>query len=338
MNPNIQRLLEATLGPQKTQSLAALLTMPALFERFAPDTVTRAELTQALNMALFDGLLERVPTGKAYALDIARRGEKICFDHGALRTVRCRAGQLPYGEAAFARILKPLGYRLNGVYPLERLKMMGRAYAHTDAPEEIAQYFVSELDPGQFSPAFQQAVNNVLSNTHDPLTPTAFAQLMELGRDGSLPLQDAIELLPVLVHCFDRQHDIPKLADYETLLKESDEMAWIATEGNAFNHATDRVPDVERLADAQRVLGRSIKEKIEVSTNGRVRQTAFKADRVTRQFKSAEGTVIEKEVPGSFYEFITRERYADPITNRMLLDLSFDSGNAQGIFKMTAAH
>jgi hypothetical protein len=39
-------------------------------------------------------------------------------------------------------------------------------------------------------------------------------------------------------------------------------------------------------------------------------------------------------VPGSFYEFITRDRYNDNAGNNKL-DLRFDSSNAQGIFKMT---
>lgn len=314
-----------------------LLHVPSVSHRAEGNDVTRAELAQALNMALFDGLLERVPNGRAYTLEVAVRGERITFDHGALRTVSSRnTGALPSGEAAFARLLRPLGYRRNGTYPLERLKMTGYAYAHEDAPEEIAQYFVSELHAERFSIEFQQAVGRVLSSSRDPLTPVAAGQLAELERNGVLPFTTAAELLPVLIRCFDRQHDIPAVADYETLLRESDEMAWIATEGNAFNHATDRVTDVEQLAAAQRALGRPIKDRVEVSASGRVRQTAFRADAVRRRFFASDGSLVEREVPGSFYEFITRERYVDPVFNRPVLDLSFDSDNAQGIFKMTA--
>ncbi len=53
---------------------------------------------------------------------------------------------------------------------------------------------------------------------------------------------------------------------------------------------------------------------------------------VQRTFRTPEGT-IQKEVPGSFYEFITR--LPNPEQNNAL-DLSFDSSNAQAIFKMTA--
>lgn len=338
MNPNLAALL-ATVSDQPTiDELMRLMHVPTCFERCEPGVVTRAELAQALNMALFADLLERVPTGRAYTRDVARDGGRVTFDHGALRTVRWPScGALPPGEAAFTRILRPLGYRLNGTYALERLKMTGCSYAHLDAPDQIAQFFVSELHPERFSAAFQAAVTNVLGTSADPLTPRAVATLAELERDASLPLADACALLPVLVRGFGRQHATPALADYDTLLAESAEMAWIATEGNAFNHATDRVPDVDALAAAQRALGRPIKPAVEVSRSGRVRQTAFRADPVARTFVDASGALVEREVPGSFYEFITRDAVADAQTGRRALDLSFDAGNATGIFKMTAA-
>jgi hypothetical protein len=45
-----------------------------------------------------------------------------------------------------------------------------------------------------------------------------------------------------------------------------------------------------------------------------------------------EGQLVTRSVPGSFYEFISRDRI-----DGVALDLGFDSGNATGIFKMTAA-
>lgn len=338
MNGNLDALLEAACGPGAARRLVQLMNVPPAMGRWEAGVATRAELAQALNMALFAGLLDRVPTGRAYTDDVVRDGARVQFDHGALRTVRWpHCGALPPGEAAFTRILRPLGYRLNGTYPLERIKMTGRSYAHLDAPEHIAQFFVSELHPERFSPEFQQAVTDVVGSSADPLTPQAVAWLAELERDAALPSADACALLPILVRCFDRQHATPRLADYLTLLEESAEMAWIATEGNAFNHATDRVADVFAVADTQRALGRPIKERVEVSKSGRVKQTAFQADRVVRVFIDEQGGEVRREVPGSFYEFITRDMYADDESGREALDLGFDAGNATGIFKMTAA-
>ena len=84
-------------------------------------------------------------------------------------------------------------------------------------------------------------------------------------------------------------------------------------------------------------FSRPMKPTIEVSKSGRIKQTAFKADMVVRQFVGADGQLIERSVPGSFYEFITREHYIDSVVETRTLDLGFDAANAQGIFKMTAA-
>jgi hypothetical protein len=335
---NLHFMLASLLGAEHASQLSDLLQIPASTLRPRADTVSRIEIAQALNMLLFEKLLKAVPQGNDYVQDSVRAGNKIRFDHGALRTVLgISTGALPPGEAAFTRILRPLGYQVNGVYPLQRISMTGRAYAHQDDPEEIAQFFLSELHPHHFSNEFQATVNKVLSTSQDPLDAHSAQLLQQLDHDKTLPLTDALALLPVLVKCFDRQHALPSVAEYQTLLAESAEMAWISTEGNAFNHATDRVPNVEQVADAQRALGRSIKEKIEVSRNGRVRQTAFRASTVTRPMRDADGALIEMQVPGSFYEFISRDRYLDEASQSEKLDLTFDSGNAQGIFKMTAS-
>ncbi|WP_179404513.1 DUF1338 domain-containing protein [Burkholderia guangdongensis] len=336
-NPNIDTLLTRVLGRAKTDALFATLTIPALFDEWEPGVVTRAELAQAMNMALFEGLLERSPNGRAYTDDAIANGGSVYFDHGALRTVRWpHNGALPPGEAAFTRILRPLGFRLNGRYPLDKLGMTGRAYAHEDAPDEIAQFFVSELHPERFSAEFRQAVTNVVGSSRDPLTPAAVGLLWEIERDGWLPLDAAAVLLPVVVGAFARQHHVPREADYEVLLAESAEMAWIATEGNAFNHATDRVADVFSLSDDEKAKGRPMKPDVERSRSGRVFQTAYRADVVEREFRTHDGALVTRSVPGSFYEFITRKRTFDQAARRWVTDLRFDAGNAQGIFKMTA--
>lgn len=336
-NSNVERLLSSLLGREKTDALFSTLNFPAILADWEEGTVTRAELAQAMNMALFEGLLARSPNARGYTHETVADGGTVFFDHGALRTVLWpHNGALPPGEAAFARILRPLGFRINGRYPLDKLGMTGRAYAHEDAPDEIAQFFVSELHPERFSAAFQQAVTAVVGTSRDPLTPAAIAQLWELERDGSLPIEAALALLPVIVGAFARQHEVPSEADYEVLLKESAEMAWIATEGNAFNHATDRVVDVFALAQAEKDKGRPMKPEVERSRSGRVFQTAYRADVVSRTFRAHDGSLVMREVPGSFYEFITRKRVFDQNSRNWVIDLRFDAGNAQGIFKMTA--
>lgn len=337
-NSQLHKLLVQVAGEKAAAELFTMIKVEdVLLAEQAGATVSRLTLAQAMNMLLFAKNLEAVPEGKRYVADKLAAGGQVVFDHGALRTVAAaNTGALPQGELAFKRLLEPLGFAVADVYPLPRLKMTGRAYCHQDAPEQVAQFFVSELHVDQFSPAFQAAVNKVVSTSRDPLSAEDKALLATLSDKRELPFADAASLLPKLVGCFDVQHATPALADYHTLLQESAEMAWISTEGNAFNHATDHVADVFATADELRAKGQPIKDKVEVSASGRVRQTAFKAAQVQREFIDADGQRVSRIVPGSFYEFITRDRYTDEAGNNKL-DLRFDSSNAQGIFKMTAA-
>jgi Domain of unknown function (DUF1338) len=334
----LERLLLANVSPEACSELLRDVFVARPLMTVAGNEVSRAVLAQALNLLLFRDLLARVPTGKRYVSESAAQGRQIVFDHGALRTVALDGmGNLPRGEAAITRVLVPLGYRMSKVYPLDRLGMTGRAYTHVDFPEELPQFFVSELHPERFSPGFQQIVARVTGSSGDPLTASAELALRELNKQQTLAFEDAAALLPVLLACFQRQHAIPLASDYDLLLAESAEMAWIATEGNSFNHATDRVASLDDLVEEQRRLDRPLKDTIETSRSGRVRQTAFRADSVVREFIDGDGRLTRRRVPGSFYEFIQRERLRDPVTGVSRLDLAFDSSNAQGIFKMTAA-
>ncbi|KQM67859.1 calmodulin-binding protein [Sphingomonas sp. Leaf17] len=299
-------------------------------------TVSRAVFAQAMNAALFADLLDRVPSARFYVEDVLASGAAVRFDHGALRTVRLPSGAtgaLPAGEQAFRRILEPLGYRVADVYPLPKLRMTGHAFRHLDHPETIPQFFVSELDVSAFDPAFGAAATRTFGTSRDPLTADHLALLARFETTGTAPFDDAVAGLSGIVAAFACQHDTPAAHDYDILRAASAEAAWIATEGNSFNHVTDRVEDVEALADRQRAMGRPVKDTVEVSASGRVRQTAYRADAVTRRFRHDDGTIEERVVPGSFYEFISRD--IDPDTG--LLDLRFDSANATGIFAMTTA-
>ena len=333
----LRETLAQVIGRDRSKPLFQVLRVPSGLLAERGETLSRAGIAQALNMMLFEDLLSRVPDAKKYADDRLRNGVKIMHDHGAVRTVAIEGmGELPAGEEAITRVLRPLGYALNGTYPLERLKMTGRSHAQAEYPEELAQFFISELHPDRFSESFQATVKRVMGTSRDPLTPEAGQLLQELEQERSLPVAKVAVLLPVLANVFRRQHEEPTVADYEALLAESPEMAWISTEGNAFNHATDRVPDVDQLAEEQKALGRAMKATVEKSQSGRVRQTAFLAAPVQRSFRGEGGAHVTRQVPGSFYEFITRLPLPEE-DGKARLDLSFDSSNAQAIFKMTAS-
>jgi hypothetical protein len=333
---HLTALVASAIGPRAAGEILDTLDIDVMLSGETGQRVSRAVFAMAVNAVLFHDIMGRVPLGAAYVAERRAAGLRILFDHGALRTVRFgegKTGALPAGQIAFARILEPLGYAMADVYPLDRLKMTGRAYAHLDYPEAIPQFFVSELHVDRFSPAFQTAAHAVFDATRDVLGAEATRALAAFATEGAVDLETAIAALPQVVAAFDRTHPTPRLADYKALLAESAEAAWIATEGQSFNHATDRVPDVEAVSDTQKALGRPVKDAVEVSASGRVRQTAFKAQPVERAFVTDEGEVT-LTVPGSFHEFITRDRFVDE-TGVERLDLRFDSSNAQGIFKMT---
>ena len=331
------KILSDTVGEAQCEELFHTIEIaPALLESKATTAkAPRAVIAQAMTMILFRKLVDNVPEGRRYVTDKLATGRKVVFDHGAVRTVTgVDCGTLPAGREGIARILEPLGFERVEEYPLARLKMMGHAYCHAEMPEDIAQFFVSELDTQQFSDEFQSAAGRVLKDSRDPLSGASKESLQTLLDSLELDVERVPALLADLARAFDRQHPVPSRQDYEILKTESDEMAWIATEGTFFNHLTDRVADVTALADELRAKGQPIKDKVEVSRDKTVLQTAYKATIVRRYMSLDDGSLKAFQVPGSFVEFITRHKAANAPEK---LDLRFDSSNAQGIFKMTAA-
>ena len=330
----MHELLTAVVGGDRADRLlSTALLPPALAGEEQPrGLVDRATTAMAVGLVLLDDLLERVPSGARYVATQREAGRPIVLDHGAVRTVDGPSGELPPGVEALRRVLVPLGYEETGHYPLERIHMTGTVFTHVDLPEDVLQYFVSELHVDRLPPSAQEAAERVVGASADPLAPDVAGLLDRMAADRRLPLDDAVRLVRGVVRCFGRHHPDPRLDDYETLLDVSAEMAWIATEGTAFNHATDRVADVDALAESLRADGTwAVKDVVERSASGRVRQTALRADPVVRRFRRDGGDVVEHEVPGSFFEFISR----DPLPGSDRLDLAFDAGNAQGIFAMT---
>ena len=333
----LKRLIQVCAGEDAASAALNVLDIrPVLHGECDTDApASRAVIAMALNVLLFIDLLARTPTAHSYVADRRASHERVKFDHGAMRTIRFAegpTGALPPGEEAFLRILQPLGYTLAGIYPLERLRMTGRAYVQRDFPEDVPQIFLSELHVERLAPPIQVAAHAIFDSSSDPLTTESLKSLAHLAQHGEISEAQAAKLLPALASAFGRCHATPRLADYLTVLSTSAEAAWIATEGSVFNHATDRVGDLETLASTQRALGRAMKPDVEVSRSGRVRQTAFRADPVERIFLDDGGAEVRISVPGSFYEFISRD-----VEPGLGLDLRFDSANAEGIFKMTEA-
>lgn len=329
----VYNVIREIVGQNSIDDFSKVILIPDPLSSFGDEDVPRAHLSMSLFLVLYAALLERVPHAKEYFQRRKAEERTILFDHGAVRTVLYdRSGSLPAGEESLTRILIALGYFHNHTYPLEKLKMTGRSYTQADFPTMIPQYFVSEFHPEKVEDdEFIKAVINVIEDSVDPLNDLTKADLDFLVEHKFLPRARCSEFLANIAAAFQRQHPVPELNDYKRLIKHSAEMAWISTEGNAFNHATDRVTDLNALADEENSFNAPMKETIEVSKTGRVLQTAYRADPIERAFIDEKGECVQIEVPGSFFEFIQRE--IDPETGE--LDLQFDASNATGIFKMT---
>ena len=114
-------LLDQVVGTVRTVRLFETLEAHDALLRPRPavmrDGVSRVELAQALNMLLFEGVTRRVPMAAAYVGDAVRAGRKLVFDHGALRTVAAKCGQLPSGCESFRRILEPQAGGFSTLWP-----------------------------------------------------------------------------------------------------------------------------------------------------------------------------------------------------------------------------
>ncbi len=325
-------IIRDIIGGIRTDEFSHVVLIPDALSSFGDENVPRAHLSMSLFLALYADLLERVPHALEYFERRKDNDETIFLDHGAVRTVLCtRNGDLPAGEAALSRILVPLGYYHNHTYPLPKLRMTGRSYVHEDYPELIPQYFVSELHPEQVGDDnFEKTVIKVVENSREPLSREILDDLTFVAENKFLPRDRTTNFLQQIIAAFSRQHEVPLLSHYEDIKKLSAEMAWITTEGNAFNHATDRVNDVMELSEEEKNLGSPIKDTVEVSATGTILQTAYKADIISRPFRLEDDEIVHKDVPGSFFEFITRNTLEDG-----KVDLAFDANNATGIFAMT---
>ena len=219
----MNELLTALVGGDRANRLLSTALLPPRLagEEQPRGQVDRATAATALGLVLLDDLLERVPSGARYVEAQRSAGRRIVLDHGAVRTVDGPSGALPPGVESLRRVLVPLGYEEAGRYPLDRIHMTGKVFTHTDLPEDVLQYFVSELHVDRLAPPAREAAERVVGASADPLTPEVAGLLDRLADRRWLPLDDAVRLVRGVARCFGRHHPDPRLADYETLREHS---------------------------------------------------------------------------------------------------------------------
>jgi hypothetical protein len=261
----MNELLTTLVGPQRCERLLADVAIPPQLagDEQPRGQLSRAAVAMAMSLVLFEDLLARVPSGARYVASQRERGRQVVFDHGAVRTVDWHeTGQLPPGAELFRRLLNPLGYQEVGLYPLDRIHMTGRVFTHADVPEQVPQYFVSELHVDRLDPEAREAVTRTVGNSADPLRDEALSLLDDLAGRGWMALDDAAHLILMLAPCFGRHHRDPRLDDYKTLLRDSAEMAWDRDRGQ-------RLQPRHRPGPQRRGAGRSAAPRLVPEGQGR---------------------------------------------------------------------
>ena len=298
----LDRLRRASLGRERADQLLDMLEVSTALSGDTGPGVSRGVLAQALNMVLFDDLLARAPSARAHVHDRLKNGEKVVHDHSVVATIASpHVGSLPIGREALGRVLVPLGFVESGSRRSWEGGVTEHTYLHADHPDDIAGFVVVEVHPHWFSRGFQAAAERVVQSSRDPLQ-AATAWLTALQSEGTVELADAIAILRALVACFDRQHATPSLDDYDLLRRESAEMAWIATEGNAVMQVAQRVAESNKRGPA--VLRGDISEPVDLL----LLEPAY----VERPFRDSEGRMIGAPVPGPSLKLVRREGRRSP--------------------------
>jgi hypothetical protein len=229
--------------------------------------------------ALWADYVALAPSAERIHALLADRGEAVRNDHVALRTFGVPGIDL----AALARPFEAVGYVARDRYRFDDKKLVARYWQHPDP--QCPKVFISELCVAELSAAAQQIIDRLLVQL-----PAGFGQRADLPWAG-------------------RPWQI-RLAEYDTLLSESEYAAWLGAFGFRVNHFTVAVhalttfPDLAALDAFLVEHGFSLNEAggtIKGTPADRLEQSATRAERITVQF--ADG---KRAIPSCYYEFARR--------------------------------
>ncbi len=246
-------------------------------------------------------------------------------DHVAFRTM----GVPHLGIASFEKIFKYYGYVKRDTYNFESKKLNAVWFA---PPEPIyPRIFVSELRVNDLSEKAQKIIKKYTDSIkYDPV--------------DSLDLADS-EAVDAFLHA--PLWALPSLADYQTLLAESEYAAWVIYNRYYLNHYTISVhnlPDgynsIAQFDDFVEKLGIKLNDsggKIKISPDGGLLQSSTVAQLVEAEFEGGQ----KHTIAGSYVEFAERKvlpQFAHwPATaiKRQHRRDGFEAGNADKIFEST---
>lgn len=252
------------------------------------------EVAQALWEHLWRLYQERVPYAREYRALIEAEGGRVVHDHVAFRSFRHFAGELDLGIGYVARILEPLGYQLKGAYEFPETHLYAQHYEHPEQESEnLPKVFVSELLVDELPFATASLVRRALDSAADQL-PSPSLEWVRLREDRRLaPRQGKWEAAIAGLSQFSTQRpwSPPALRAVREVNQESQYAAWTLLHGFAVNHFTAFInrqgvaslPDLPTTAAALRARGVPVRESLDGSPGGPLRQTATAA--------------VEEEVP-----------------------------------------
>ncbi|QIP16678.1 DUF1338 domain-containing protein [Spirosoma aureum] len=289
--------------------------------------------TQTLD-AVLGGLMrrysERVPDVQHVINAMIDEGviqtpDEIENDHIAFRTM----GVPHLGLASFEKIFRHYGYEKRDEYNFIEKKLT--AYWYAPPEPKYPRIFASELRVSELSDEAQRIIHRYTDTvTSDPV--------------DALNLDDA-DAVDQFLH--QPLWTTPTLADYQTLLKESEYAAWVIYNRYYLNHFTISVHNlkpgyntIDEFVDFLTNRGfrlNSAGGTIKVSPDGDLRQASTVAQMIDAEF--AGGDVFR--IAGSYVEFAER-RVLPPFRNlapdqitRQHRREGFETGNADKIFEST---
>ena len=246
-------------------------------------------------------------------------------DHIAFRTM----GVQMLGIGSLEKIFLHYGYKKRDYYHFEAKKL--DAYWYSPPEDKYPRIFASELRVGDLSEQAQQIIHRYTDTvTADPVD--------QLDLDDGAAVDHYLHT---------GLWEIPTLADYETLLDESEYAAWVIYNHYYLNHFTISVHNLpegyrtleqfNRFLEGEGIKLNSAGGKIKESPDGKLRQSSTVAGKLLAKF--ADGK--QREIAGSYVEFAERkvldefkELPLDQILRRHRRD-GFESGNADRIFEST---
>lgn len=279
---------------------------------------------------LFERYCKNVPavekiTDTLIACGVINSQEEIVNDHIAFRTLA-----VPHlGIKSFEKIFLHHGYKKRDYYYFESKKL--NAYWYAPPSEKYPRIFISELIVDELPDHTQNIIRKYTSKIKaDPVDQLDLNNGEQIGAFFNKSLWE-----------------LPTLADYLALLKESEYAAWVIFNRYYLNHYTISVHALKdgyaALVDFNKFIeGIGIRlndqgGKIKISADGLLRQSSTVAEMSEATFAGGE----TMKIAGSYVEFA--ERLVLPQFNHLLPGEitaihrreGFETNNADKIFEST---